>query len=84
MCRVPSELELEPVLELVLELVLLSEVHRSPPRPDEDEVEVLVSDDAPPSPPSALSRVITSCVFGGKRANELAKNESERERERED
>lgn len=36
--------------------------NRSAPPPDEDEVEVRVTDDVPPSPPSALNRVITSCV----------------------
>jgi hypothetical protein len=61
--RVPSELE-EPVLVLLADPPdgMVHDPNRStpPPPPDEDEVEVLVSDDVPPSPPSALSRVITS------------------------
>jgi hypothetical protein len=61
--RVPSELE-EPVLVLLADPPdgVVHDPNRSTPPPDEDEVEVRVSDDVPPSPPSALSRVITSCV----------------------
>jgi hypothetical protein len=61
---VPSDLE-EPEL-LVLEWPV-GEVHdpkRSPPTPDDDDVDVLVIDDVPPSPPSPLSLVIISYTHG--------------------
>jgi hypothetical protein len=59
--NVPSVCD-EPEL-LVLEPVgAVHDPKRSPPGPDEDEVEVLVKDDPPPSPPSALNLVMISCT----------------------
>jgi hypothetical protein len=61
--RIPPELE-DPVLVLLAEPVVgrVHDENRSAPfPPEEDDVEVLVSDDVPPSPPNALSLVITSC-----------------------
>jgi hypothetical protein len=64
MCDVP-ELDDEPVLGWLAEL-LVGRVHDenlSPPvapGPDEDDVEVRVRDEVPPSPPSALNLVMIS------------------------
>ena len=67
-CRaVPSELE-EPVLVLLAEppdgqRPRSKPIDAAAPPLDDEDVEVLVNDDVPPSPPNALSRVIASCLF---------------------